>query len=66
MPGSTILLIQSGAIYPDGPMVAELGKHFSSVPFSVGNDGPVVTATVEKVYPVVFLGIRSACECTAV
>jgi hypothetical protein len=33
-PGSTILLIQSGAIYPDGPMMAELGKHFSIVPFT--------------------------------
>ena len=33
-PGSTILLIQSGAIYPDGPMVTELGKHFSIVPFT--------------------------------
>jgi hypothetical protein len=33
-PGSTILLVQSGAAYPDGPMVTELSKHFRVVPFS--------------------------------
>ena len=33
-PHSTILLIQSGAVFPDGPMVAELSKHFTVVPFS--------------------------------
>jgi hypothetical protein len=33
-PGSSILLIQSGALFPDGPMVAELNKHFRVVPFS--------------------------------
>ena len=33
-PNSTILLIQSGAIFPDGPMVAELSKRFTVVPFS--------------------------------
>lgn len=33
-PGSTILLIQSGSIYPDGPMVSELSKHLRVVPFS--------------------------------
>jgi hypothetical protein len=33
-PGSSILLIQSGATFPDGPMVAELEKHFRVVPFS--------------------------------
>src|SRR6266404_4712420 len=27
--GSSILLIQSGAAIPDGPMMEELGKHFS-------------------------------------
>jgi len=32
--GSSILLIQSGALFPDGPMVAELSKHFRVVPFS--------------------------------
>jgi len=32
--GSSILLIQSGALFPDGPMVAELSKHFTVVPFS--------------------------------
>jgi hypothetical protein len=31
---STILLIQSGAIFPDSPMVEELGRHFHVVPFS--------------------------------
>ena len=33
-PHSTILLIQSGAMFPDGPMVANLSKHFTVVPFS--------------------------------
>jgi hypothetical protein len=33
-PGSSILLIQSGAAFPDGPMVSELEKHFRVVPFS--------------------------------
>jgi hypothetical protein len=33
-PGSTILLIQSGAIYPDGPMIAELSKSLRVVPFT--------------------------------
>src|SRR6266498_4667600 len=33
-PGSTILLIQSGAIYPDGPMVTELSRRFRVVPFT--------------------------------
>lgn len=32
--GNSILLIQSGALFPDGPMVAELNKHFRVVPFS--------------------------------
>jgi len=32
--GSSILLIQSGALFPDGPMVAALSRHFSVVPFS--------------------------------
>lgn len=31
---SSILLIQSGALFPDGPMVTELSKHFTVVPFS--------------------------------
>jgi len=33
-PGSSILLIQSGAVFPDGPMVTELSKHFKVTPFS--------------------------------
>ena len=33
-PGSSILLIQSGAMFPDAPMVTALSKHFSVVPFS--------------------------------
>lgn len=42
--GDSILLIQSGAVFPDAPMVADLGKHFRVVPFSgvppaAGKDG---------------------------
>ena len=33
-PGSSILLIQSGALFPDGTMVTELSKHFRVVLFS--------------------------------
>jgi hypothetical protein len=33
-PGCSILLIQSGAAFPDGPMVAALSPHFRVVPFS--------------------------------
>ena len=33
-PDSTIMLVQSGTLYPDGPMVAELSKHFRVVPFT--------------------------------
>jgi len=33
-PGSSILLIQSGAAFPDAPMVAALQRHFQLVPFS--------------------------------
>ena len=32
--GSSVLLIQSGAMFPDGPMITELGKQFAVVPFS--------------------------------
>ena len=32
--GSPVLLIQSGAVYPDGPMITELKKHFEVVPFT--------------------------------
>jgi hypothetical protein len=32
--GASILLIQSGALFPDGGMVTELSKHFNVVPFS--------------------------------
>jgi hypothetical protein len=31
---SSILLIQSGAMFPDAPMVSELSKHFRVTPFS--------------------------------
>src|SRR5262250_2631364 len=31
---SSVLLIQSGAAFPDGGMVTELSKHFQVVPFS--------------------------------
>ena len=33
-PGSSVLLIQSGALFPDAPMVAELSRYFDVVPFS--------------------------------
>jgi hypothetical protein len=32
--GAAILLVQSGAIFPDDPMVNELSKHFRVVPFT--------------------------------
>jgi hypothetical protein len=32
--GSSILLVQSGAMFPDGPMVSELSKYVRVVPFS--------------------------------
>jgi hypothetical protein len=34
LPGSSILLIQSGALFPDGQMVTELRESFRVVPFS--------------------------------
>jgi len=43
-PNSSILLIQSGAVFPDGPMLDELGKHFRVVPFS-GVPGNAATAS---------------------
>jgi hypothetical protein len=33
-PGSRILLVQSGAVFPDGPMISEMEKRFRVVPFS--------------------------------
>ena len=33
-PGDSILLVQSGAIFPDGPVASELAKHFRVMPFS--------------------------------
>jgi hypothetical protein len=33
-PGSSILLIQSGAVFPDGVMITELARHFTVTPFS--------------------------------
>ena len=33
-PGGSILLIQSGAMFPDGPMVSALSRHSRVVPFS--------------------------------
>ncbi len=32
--GSSLLLVQSGAVFPDGPMITELRKHFTVTPFS--------------------------------
>src|SRR5882724_11824290 len=43
-PSNSILLIQSGAAFPDGPMMEELGKHFRVVPFS-GVPGNAWTAS---------------------
>jgi hypothetical protein len=45
--GKTILLIQSGAIYPDGPMVTELEKSFHVVPFSGVAEEPKGTSADE-------------------
>lgn len=33
-PGSHVLLVQSGAVLPDGPMLSEMENHFGVVPFS--------------------------------
>src|SRR5262249_9742519 len=33
-PGSSILLIQSGSLFPDGEMVTQMSKHYRVVPFS--------------------------------
>jgi hypothetical protein len=47
---SSILLIQSGATIPDGPMITELGKYFSVVPFSgvpPGGGGLSACSTIE-------------------
>ena len=33
-PGASILLIQSGSLFPDPPIVTELNKHFRVVPFT--------------------------------
>lgn len=32
--GASVMLVQSGAIFPDAPMVNELSKHFRIVPFT--------------------------------
>ncbi len=32
--GSSILVVQSGAVFPDGPMLGELKQHFVVTPFS--------------------------------
>src|SRR6476660_6528819 len=34
IPGSSVLLIQSGAVFPDAAMVTQLSKYFRIVPFS--------------------------------
>jgi hypothetical protein len=33
-PGSRLLVVQSGAVMPDGPMISALERHFQVVPFS--------------------------------
>ena len=45
-PNSTILLIQSGAVFPDGLMIEELEKYFRVVPFS-GVPGEATTSRLE-------------------
>lgn len=43
-PGSSILLIQSGAVFPDEAMVSELSKYYRIVPFSgVPSSQPTIT-----------------------
>ncbi len=50
-PGSSILLIQSGAGFPDAPMVAELEKHFRVATFSGVPPGNTIVATSPGVPP---------------
>ena len=38
--GGSVLLIQSGAAFPDGPMVSEMNKHFITAPISGVPPGP--------------------------
>jgi hypothetical protein len=33
-PGGRVLLVQSGAVFPDGPMLLAMERHFAVVPFS--------------------------------
>lgn len=46
--GKTILLIQSGAVYPDGPMIVELEKNFHVVPFTGVADEPKIEALNQR------------------
>jgi len=46
-PSSSILLIQSGAAFPDGPMLEELGKHFRVAPFSGVPSNPKVASNLD-------------------
>ena len=55
-PGSTILLIQSGAICPDGPMVSELSKQLRVVPFT----GVAAERKAERDAPINEQSVRNA------
>jgi len=46
-PASRVLLVQSGAVFPDGPMISELQKHFQIVPFSGVPPGKRTAADAE-------------------
>lgn len=48
---SSLLLIQSGAAFPDGRMVTELSKHFQVVPFSGIPPAREATSQIDSLYP---------------
>jgi hypothetical protein len=48
---SSLLLIQSGAAFPDGGMVTELSKHFQVVPFTGIPAGRETTPQSDTLYP---------------
>lgn len=47
-PGCSLLLIQSGAMFPDEPMQRELSKHFRIVPFSGAFDKESTKVNLSK------------------
>jgi hypothetical protein len=48
---SSLLLIQSGAAFPDGGMVTELSKHFQVVPFSGVPPATETPSQTDSLYP---------------